>query len=169
MLRQDDRVELLFLALPSAVVGCSRGWTCPRAGNSIFVEANIKQHSQQRLSPSTFQQVNTQADSLRGSKEIRKNSPELQNLTKTLELICLISNLTCFAETLTRKQMSRSPRRERKRGAEKSIEGKLRIEVFSGRKLTDKAVIGTQSPYLVLKIGGKRLVTKVRYLCSCDF
>mmetsp|Transcript_600 Transcript_600/g.1034 ORF Transcript_600/g.1034 Transcript_600/m.1034 type:complete len:683 (+) Transcript_600:113-2161(+) len=57
--------------------------------------------------------------------------------------------------------MSRSPRRERKRGAEKSVEGKLRIEVFSGRKLTDKAVIGTQSPYLVLKIGGKRLVTKV--------
>ncbi|GAB5359737.1 hypothetical protein AAMO2058_000568400 [Amorphochlora amoebiformis] len=41
------------------------------------------------------------------------------------------------------------------------VEGKLRIEVYKGRKLTDKKMLGTQSPYLVMKIGEKRLVTKI--------
>jgi len=41
------------------------------------------------------------------------------------------------------------------------LDGKVRIEILSGRKLTDKAYIGTQSPYLILKVGPHRMVTKV--------
>lgn len=39
--------------------------------------------------------------------------------------------------------------------------GVLTIEIIRGGKLTDKALIGTQSPFVVMKIGHHRLVTKV--------
>mmetsp|Transcript_20462 Transcript_20462/g.28557 ORF Transcript_20462/g.28557 Transcript_20462/m.28557 type:complete len:690 (+) Transcript_20462:268-2337(+) len=45
--------------------------------------------------------------------------------------------------------------------SQRVVDGIVCLEVLKGRKLTDKALMGKQSPYLIIKIGDKRLVTKV--------